>query len=465
MQINIKLIRAVAAAMLMLPATLFAQTSSINAYSPYSMYGLGELTTPGNVAMRSMGGVGLGLRNTGQINMLNPASLSVAPSKTFLLDFSLDGTHFRNAQRKYTADGSPLRTAKTVYNTINFHNFAIAFPIARGWGAALSVSPYSSVGYKVGTTESDDEIWADVGRVAYGYDGDGDITEVKLSIGWEIVRNLSIGAAAKYYWGNIERNYTATAVNIVTGNGEYASTKGVDKYQVSNFKFQFGLQWNVIFNDKRILTIGAAYDLGGKLNPDKTSYVSTNNLFDTLNKFPIRNRIDAVELRLPHQVGAGVYYQDRRIAWGVDYYYCRWGSSNGSFNEGLSNKSVEVAYNDTHTIKAGFAITPRAMDARNYLNRMTYRIGARVGNYYQTFAGSRIDCYAVTAGLGFPVKLWGASSINLGFEFGATKAPDFTTVGARRVGLVNQKYYKLSLGFNLFSSDTSDYWFLRQKYD
>lgn len=105
------------------------------------------------------------------------------------------------------------------------------------------------------------------------------------------------------------------------------------------------------------------------------------------------------------------------------------------------------------------------LDARNYLNRMTYRIGARVGNYYQTFAGQRIDCFAVTAGLGFPVRLWGSSSINLGFEFGCMRAPDSVAIDARRIGLVNQKYYKLSLGFNLFSADTSDYWFVRQKYD
>lgn len=465
MQIKIKLIRAIAMAMLMLPATSFAQTSSINAYSPYSMYGLGELATPGNVAMRSMGGVGLGLRNTGQINMLNPASLSVAPTKTFLFDFSFDGTHFRNRQQKFADDGALLKTAKTAYNTVNFHNFAIAFPLAKHWGAALSVAPYSSVGYKVKTFDDDPDIMADIGRVAYNYDGDGDITEVKLSVGWEVVRNLSIGVAAKYYWGNIERNYSATAVNVITGSGEYASTVGVDKYQVSNFKFQFGVQWNAILNAKRILTIGATYDLGGKLNPDKTSYVSTNNLFDSLNQFPIRNRIDAVELRLPHQVGVGIYYQDRQIAWGVDYYYSRWGSSNNNYDEGQSSNSVKVAYNDTHTIKAGFAITPRAMDTRNYLNRMTYRVGARVGNNYQTFASERIDCYAVTVGLGFPVKLWGSSSINLGFEFGSTKAPDFTTLDSRRIGLVSQKYFKLSLGLNLFSSDTSDYWFLRQKYD
>lgn len=465
MQTKSKLVLSVVAATFLSSAALFAQTSSINAYSPYSMYGLGELATPGNVAMRSMGGVGLGLRNTGQINMLNPASLSIAPSKSFLLDFSVDGTHFRNNQQKFSDEGEFLRTARTAYNTVNFHNFAIAFPIAKGIGGAVSVSPYSSVGYKVTSTEENADIWADVGRVMYGHDADGDVTEVKLSIGWEVVHNLSIGAAVKYYWGNIERNYTATAVNIITGSGDYATTTGLDKYQVSNFKFQFGVQWNAILNSKRILTLGATYDLGGKLNPEKTSYVYTNNIFNSLYPFPVRNSIDAVELRLPHQVGAGIYYQDRQIAWGIDYYYSRWGNSNSDYAESSTGQALKVEYNDTHTIKVGLAVTPRAMDTRNYLNRMTYRIGARVGNYYQTFASERIDCYAVTAGLGFPIRLWGASSINLGFEFGAMKAPDSAQFDGRRVGLVNQKYFKVSLGLNLFSADTSDYWFLRQKYD
>ena len=170
MQIKSKLILCLTAALAAMGFEASAQTSSINAYSPYSMYGPGELSTPGNVAMRSMGGVGLGLRNTGQINTLNPAALSVAPSKSFLMDFGVDGTHFRNNQQKYTADGAAAYKAKTAYNTVNFHNLSIAFPIARGLGGAVSVAPYSSVGYKVKNTEDNQDIWADVGRVMYGYD-------------------------------------------------------------------------------------------------------------------------------------------------------------------------------------------------------------------------------------------------------------------------------------------------------
>ena len=64
----------VALAVLLLPFMAVAQTSSVNAYSPYSMYGPGELLTPGSAQMRSMGGVGIGLRSQGQPNVQNPAA-------------------------------------------------------------------------------------------------------------------------------------------------------------------------------------------------------------------------------------------------------------------------------------------------------------------------------------------------------------------------------------------------------
>jgi hypothetical protein len=72
---------------------------------------------------------------------------------------------------------------------------------------------------------------------------------------------------------------------------------------------------------------------------------------------------------------------------------------------------------------------------------------------------------AITAGLGFPVKLWGASSINLGFEYGRMSSANAAKINNAKVGLVTQNYYKISLGFTLFSVDTSDYWFVRQKFD
>lgn len=450
-----------------IPMVSVAQTSSVNAYSPYSMYGLGEILTPGSVQMRSMGGVGIAMRSPGQVNTLNPAAASIIPQKSFLFDVNFDATHYRNNQMKYSADGVAMGKIRTAYNTINIHNIGLAFPLAKNLGVNFNVTPYSSVGYKIKTTDQQADSWADIGRVQYIYAGEGDISEVKLALGWAPWRRFTIGVAAKYYWGTIDRQYTTQFPNVVTGTGEFASTVGMDTYTVNNFKFQVGIQADLLRTDKRVLTFGATYDLGGRLNPRKESYVYTNNDYhnSVSSGYPINPSFDKLDLRIPHMFGVGLYYFDRKVAWGVDYNYSLWGGDNSSYEENTVAKNIVVTYDDTHSLKMGVEYTPRTGDTRNYLNRMSYRFGARFANYYQQFGNQPINTFAITAGLGLPMRLWGSSSVNVAFEYGRMSSPKSIEVNAQKVGLTTQNYYKISVGFSLFSADTSDYWFVRQKFD
>ena len=452
--------------LLLMPFGVYAQTSSINAYSPYSMYGMGEILTPGSAQMRAMGGVGIAVRNYGQINPLNPAAASIAPQKNFLFDVSFDGTHYRNSQTKYNAEGVALsKPAMAVYNGANIHSISLTFPVAERMGVSFSISPYSSVGYKIQTTDQNENTWADIGRVRYGYDGEGDISEVKLSYGWAPWQKFSIGVAAKYYWGGVTRNYKAVATDIITGSGVYASTKGTDRYVVNNVKFQVGMQWALIENDTRSFTLGATYDFGGELRPKRESYVYTDNVINSIQANPVREEIRSMELRVPHQIGVGLFFRNRTVAWGADYTFAAWGEDNSEKLENTTLATVDVRYVDTHSIRLGFEITPRSSDVRNYLNRMSYRAGVRLGNYYQSFGGERINTLAITAGIGLPLKIWGISTVNVGFEYGRMSAGKPIMVGGKRVGLIGQNSFKFTLGFSLFSADTADYWFVQQKYD
>lgn len=289
---------------------------------------------------------------------------------------------------------------KTAYNSVNFHEIAFQFPIMKGLGFGFSLSPYSNVGYNMYNDDMSSDAMGNVGRVRYQYYGEGDVTEVKAGVGWRPFKHLSVGVAMLYYWGDIKRNYNAVPMDVITGSGEYSSTTGIDTYDVSKIKAQFGLQWIAIMNSKRALTFGATYDIGGALKPDMVKYVYVDNMLTSV----VRDEVDkALPLRLPRQVAAGVFYQTQRIRAGFDWGYQNWGDENANYLESGS-KGVKVAYNNTHTVKAGFEITPRPIDVRNYLNRMSYRLGFRYGDYYQTFAGSKIAQYAVTAGVGFPVK-------------------------------------------------------------
>lgn len=447
MQLKKILISLAVAVAALLPRTAAAQSSSINAFSPYTMYGIGELNTPGTLPTRSMGGAGVAMRKPGFINLLNPAAFSTVQQKSFLFDFGIEGQNYYNAQK---VDGA---TKKSAYNTFNFHDIALQFPLAKKIGAAFGLTPYSSVGYRTRGFEIKDEY----GYTNYLFEGDGDLTEVKFGIGWEIFKNFSIGAAAQYYWGDINRTFVMTPANIVD-NTTIASTVGKDTYTVSRFKGQFGVQWTPLLDDKRMLTVGATYDIGGDLRPDRTStiYVGNNSSATVVDK------TEHIALALPRQIAAGVFYRTPKLSLGFDYVYQDWRSVNSGLSE-TTAAGYEVAYTNTSTYKIGVEYTPNYMDARRFLNRWSYRAGFRYGDYNQTFGGKRLAQYAVTVGIGIPVRFLSASAVDVGFEYGYRgRGGDI----APEVGFIRQRYFKFSVGFSLFASPGSqEYWFIRPKFD
>lgn len=451
MQVKKAVVKMALLSAVVLPVAVWGQSSSINAFSPYSMYGLGELQTPGTLQARSMGGVGVAMRHTGVVNLLNPAAYSAVRPHSFLIDFEVEGQNFYNAQ-KYGD-----RTLRNSYNSINFHDIAFQLPIAKRLGLGFSVTPYSSVGYRMKQDVEDDAIWGDIGRVQYQWDGDGDLTEVKLGLGWELFRNFSIGAAAKYYWGDIQRTYRTAVLENITGGGLITDATGVETYSISRFQAQVGVQWSPISDRKRNLTLGATYDIGGDLSPEVTTTVKTGDVFTSV----AGDDTKRLALKLPQQVTAGVYYQTMRLALGADYTYCDWRSGNSCWVE-RSSAGFDVTYRNTHTVKLGVEYTPNRTDVRNVLKRWSYRAGLRYGNYYQSYGGVGLDEYAVTLGIGIPLRalgnVLGASSVNLGVEVG--RRGGFDQIN-EQIGMVRQTYFKFAVGVTLFG----DYWFVRPKYD
>lgn len=432
-------------ALVVCPHRMFAQQNSINTYSPYTMYGIGEIYTPGSLPARSMGGAGVAQRVPSSINLLNPASYSVSLQRSVLFNFGLEGQSYYLSQPK--SDGS---TSRTSYNTFNIHDIALQIPLTKGLGLGINLNPYSGVGYRL----YDRETVADVGTIEYDYEGEGDVTEVKLGVGWELFKGFSIGAAAQYYWGKIDRDFTMTIIPY-TGDGlsTYPSTIGLSQYKISRVKGQVGVQYTPIRDRKRVLTIGATYDFGGALKPRVRNEIYVNGAIQSTAK------LDSTSLSivLPRQVVAGVYYETPKFAVAVDYQYQNWGSSNDITE--TSAAGFDVAYTNTSTIKAGVEWTPNRNDVRKFYRRWHYRAGFNYGNYHQTFDNEKINQYAVTLGVGIPVKFGGFSSIDVGFEYGCRGAE---TIIKNNVGLIKQQYFKFAVAFSLFGED---YWFVRPKFD
>ena len=113
---------------------------------------------------------------------------------------------------------------------------------------------------------------------------------------------------------------------------------------------------------------------------------------------------------------------------------------------GPDKSAYEVAYTNTSMVKVGVEYTPNYYDVRRFMKRWAYRAGFRYGTYNQTYDGNKIGEYAVTLGVGVPVKFLGSSTIDVGVEYG-------------------RRGYNLS-GFSLFAgAENGEYWFRRPKYD
>ena len=113
-------------------------------YTPYSVYGIGDLSMPGTAYNKTMGGVGIASRNHRYVNVLNPAAVTARDSLAFMSDFSIYENNKILSQDGHTSAN----------NLFNINNFLVSFPlfyskVADG-AMMVGIRPYSSTGYSFG---------------------------------------------------------------------------------------------------------------------------------------------------------------------------------------------------------------------------------------------------------------------------------------------------------------------------
>lgn len=443
MRIRKKLFRIIiiVAAFVALPLGASGQSSSINTFSPYSFFGLGDLSTQGSVAVRGMGGAGVAIRDFTAINTLNPAAYSAISRRSALFSVGMEG------QSYYLKDAN----ASSSYYSFNIREIAVQFPFGQGIGFAFSITPYSNVGYRVAGSDLQGEPGSGIDYISRLYAGSGGLNQYKAGIGWELWKGkLSLGVEAVYYQGNINREYTLT-VTPMTGTGTFANIYGSDTDQIHTVFMNAGLQAFLVNTPTHLLSLGAVYRMGGNMQGKRISYVphypeGLGNISSAVSA--VRNETSTLNLTMPHTAIVGLYFSKPKYTIAADYTFASWGSSN------KNNSTGQYSFRNTHAAAAGVEFTPNAIDARNYLKRCTYRIGVRYSDYYMRISGHDINEAAVTLGVGFPLDPRRRNSIDLGIEAGMR--------GTTRNGLIKENYIKFSLGFKFFGDD---YWFQKIKYN
>ena len=114
-----------------------AQDGTYGGYTPYSVYGIGEIHNYGSAFNKSMGGVGIATRNRRFVNYMNPASLTARDSLSFMADFGLYGK-----TAIFNQNGE-----RSINNIMNLEDFVISFPLFRHTAMMVGIAPYSDTGY------------------------------------------------------------------------------------------------------------------------------------------------------------------------------------------------------------------------------------------------------------------------------------------------------------------------------
>ena len=420
----------VAATLLLFSAwTLGAQTDgTYSGFSPYSVFGVGQLHQQGTAWNRSMGGVGIAARNSRFINILNPASATARDSLSFMADYGMDGRISLFQE-----------TGKQALNTtVNIDDFVISFPLWKHTAMMVGIMPITDVGYSISYQEPDYTSFR-----TFSTSGNGGIYQVFGAFSATFWNKLSLGAQFNYNFGNINK-----VSSITNDDSSYRNMAAGDSLQVNNLGAKFGLQYEQALSTRSFLTFGATYRLSTQLNGYSIHYRELGS-YDRKREETL---LGGKGLRMGDELGVGIGYRNAdKFMVEVDYTRTNWANSRLDQVSGFSNVGDAVfAPSAGQAVRAGMEYTPNRNDVRYFLRTCTYRLGAYFDQSYYTVDGEHVNSVGVTLGMTLPVFRW-KNGFTVGLDLG-------------RRGLASSQVKETYFGFNV-GLNVYDIWFQKRPYE
>lgn len=402
---------------------------ALGSYSPYSVFGIGRMAYDGTAYNQAMGGIGIGMRDNGYINYTNPAAITARDTLAFMLDFGI------NQQNLYTNDN----VTKAAYNVFNMQNVALTFPIYKKSAFIVGIAPFSNVGYKFLSTETDPDIVSQIGDVKYQKFGTGSIYQLFFGGAVMLFDRISIGAEGIYYFGYINKHNDI----LFNSSSLYNTISTGWDYKVHCFSGKFGLQYiQPIARNNSQIVIGGTYRIGNSLKGDVAKYAFS--AADTV----LYSSGGHTSMDIADEFGVGVSYRvNDKWAVGADFIQQNWRGSSFPDNSMWSNFSAENA----RYYRAGFEITPNMYDIRYYMKRVTYRVGAYFEESYVKVNGHQVNSFGITFGASFPIYRW-HNAVSVAVDMGQR--------GTLRHNMVRERYINFIVNINLH-----DLWFVKYRYD
>ncbi len=395
--------------------------------SPYSRYGIGDLSANANAWNLAMGGTSIGLRSPYHVNINNPASYTAFDSTSFLFE---GGAYFN-----YSQLSTNTQTTTRTYASLGYLTFG--FPVTKWWRTSLALLPFSNVGYNI---SSDAEIMG-VGHVTRIYTGSGGINRFMWGNGFKITKNLSIGINASYLFGNMQQESSSTFPD----SAYYLNFRQDNDIDVSGFYFDYGAQYTAKLKTLK-LTAGAVFATSTKVNA-KTDYLSTTYFTTNGTDYP-KDTIQSSpgvrgSITIPMMYGFGLSLE-KPDNWliSADYKWQNWKNYKAF---GVGDSLV-----NSFQVRAGAEFIPDINNYSSYIKRIHYRFGLMYNSSYLELRGKHLNEYSISLGLGLPIR--GLKTvINLSAELG--------TRGTTQSDLISETYVNFVIGFSIYER-----WFLKRKY-
>lgn len=419
---------------------VMAQSGASDAVTPYSVFGVGDLVPQGTAYHKGMGGTGIASRNRKVINYMNPAAVTARDSLSFMVDFSV------RQSNKFYRQGD----VKSGANLANFNDIVISFPIYKSSAMMVGVAPYSGLGYRFGSYESDSSLVGQVGNVSQTSAGTGGLYQVFVGGGVTLWRRLSLGAEYIYYFGKMQK---ATTVTYATSG--YNGVSSGYNMVLRGHSARFGVQYEQPVGNLT-LGVGATYTLAANLKGSVVDFkISTGSLVsDTLRN--VVNDFSKDKVNLAGDLGVGISLRaGERWRAEVDYTRSDWTKTGVDKVAGFANSSVSTFTATTaQSVRAGFEFIPNANDVRYYLRRVSYKAGAYFNEEYFLLNGSKVRSAGVTLGFTLPI-----SNQNTRANNGLSFAVDFGQRGSLKGSQVRERFINFTIGLNAF-----DIWFQKNRY-
>ena len=427
------MIKKIVIAIVCLAATgLYAQNGTV---SPYSFFGIGDLRSLGSVENQMMGGIAV-YGDSIHINFKNPAAyskLGIQVGEDFGITTYAAGVSNKIFQLKSFTNQE--RSSVT-----NLDYLSLAFALKKGLGIGFGLMPYSSVGYNL-VSESRD---ADQALVTNQFSGDGGLNRVYFSVGYEFLKDLSIGFTANFNFGTIESRRVQSVEDVQFGTLDNRSSK------INGMDFNYALSYTPTLKNNHKLFTSLRINTQANLVSKNTKEVGSFSLatFQNIEVIDVdlnAQGLGSTALKVPTTTSLGLGYgKEKKWFLGAEYSFQGLSSFSNDFLA-LDN----LTYKDASSYAFGGFFIPDYSAFNGYLKRITYRAGIRYDKTGMIVNNKDINNFGITFGLGLPLK-GNYSNLNLGFELGRRGTTD--------ADLVEESYFKINIGLSL-----NDLWFSKRK--